>query len=215
MAGAALVARWVVAVAAGGLLVTGLAVLGIELGRKRPAPVERDTGPLASINFVGILGFVGIGLWTASAMSGTLPALPAPIDVAIRIGGIILVALAGGLAAWGLWSIGRQMSSQAEVRPDTELVTAGAFGVVRHPLYLSILLLWTGATLALASWLMAACTAVLAPLFVARSRLEERMLVRHFGDAYVAYARRVPMLLPGRPGRTPRTTRTGGLHSQS
>lgn len=211
----ALLARLVVGAAACGLLVTGLAVLGIERRSERPDPVERDTGPLAAINFVGILGFVAVGLGTAIGMFGTLPPLPAPVDVVLRIAGIVLLGLAGALAAWGLRSIGRQMSSQAEVRPDTALVTSGAFRVVRHPLYLSILLLWTGATLALASWLMAACTAVLVPLFVARSRLEERLLVRHFGEAYVAYARRVPMLLPGRPGRKQRTARTPGLHPQS
>lgn len=59
---------------------------------------------------------------------------------------------------------------------------------------------------------MAACTAALVPLFVARSRLEERMLLRHLGNAYAAYMSRVPMLLPGRPDRKPRTARGPGLH---
>jgi protein-S-isoprenylcysteine O-methyltransferase Ste14 len=191
-------ARFVVAVTATGLLATGLTVLLLELRSKRPEPVERDTGPLAAVNFVGILGFVGVGLGTAIWMGGTFGSLPGWIDAAIRAVGIVFLGLAGFLAAWGLRSIGRQMSSQAEVRPDTQLVTGGAFQVVRHPLYLSILLLWAGGTLALASWFMAACTVVLVPLFVARSRLEERILMRHFGDAYRVYMRKVPMLLPGR-----------------
>jgi protein-S-isoprenylcysteine O-methyltransferase Ste14 len=207
-----LVARWVVGAAGGGLLVTGLTVLVLERKRDRPGPVERDTGPLASVNFVGILGFVGVGLGTAVWGFGTVARLPGWIEATIRGGGILLVWAAGLLAAWGLWSIGRQMSSQAEVRPDTALVTSGAFRVVRHPLYLSILLLWAGGTLALQSWLMAACTAALVPLFVARSRLEERMLLRHFGDAYAAYMRRVPLLLPGHPRRRPRSARDAGLH---
>jgi protein-S-isoprenylcysteine O-methyltransferase Ste14 len=198
---AELVARYVVAAAASGLLVTGLTVLVLELKTMRPSPVERDTGPLASVNFVGILGFVGVGLGTAFWRLGTIASFPGWIDGPIRSGGIILLGLAGLLAAWGLRSIGRQMSSQAEVRPDTELVTDGAFRVVRHPLYLSILLLWAGGALALASWFMAACTAALVPLFVARSRLEERMLMRHFGGTYGAYAANVPMLLPGWPRR--------------
>ncbi len=196
-----LLARFVVAIAAAGLLVTGLTVLVLELRSKRPDPLERDTGPLASVNFVGILGFVGVGPATVIWKLGTLPLFPGWIDGAIRVGGIILLGFAGILAAWGLWSIGRQMSSQAEVRPDTELVTDGAFRLVRHPLYLSILLLWAGGTLALASWFMAACTVVLLPLFVARSRLEERILMRHFGAAYGAYMARVPMLLPAWPSR--------------
>lgn len=201
-----LAARFVVAVAAAGLLVAGLTVLVLELRSKRPDPVERDTGPLATVNFVGILGFVGVGLGTAIWMLGTIPSLPGWLDATIRVGGIVLLGVAGLLAGWGLWSIGRQMSSQAEVRPDTELVTDGAFRVVRHPLYLSILLLWAGGALALASWFMAACTVALVPLFVARSRLEERILMRHFGGAYGAYMASVPMLLPGWPRRGPRST---------
>ncbi len=197
----ALVARFVVAIAASGLLVTGLTVLVLELRSRRPDPLERDTGPLASVNFVGILGFVGMGLATAIWNLWIVPPFPGWIDGAIRLVGIILLGLAGILAAWGLWSIGRQMSSQAEVRPDTQLVTDGAFRVVRHPLDLSVMLLWAGGTLALASWVMAACTVALVPLFVARSRLEERILIHHFGGAYGAYMARVPMLLPAWPSR--------------
>ncbi len=198
-----LVARWGVTAAAVGLLLTGLTVLVLELKSKRPAPVERDTGPLAAVNFVGILGFVGVGLGTANWMLGTIRSIPGWMDGALRVGGLVLLGGAGLLAAWGLLSIGRQMSSQAEVRPDTELKTDGAFRVVRHPLYLSILLLWAGGALALASWFMAACTAALVPLFIARSRLEERILMHHFGSAYRAYMSTVPMLVPAWPRRGP------------
>jgi protein-S-isoprenylcysteine O-methyltransferase Ste14 len=38
--------------------------------------------------------------------------------------------------------------------------------------------------------------AVLVPAFYLRARAEEGILTRHFGDAYIAYAARVPMLLP-------------------
>jgi protein-S-isoprenylcysteine O-methyltransferase Ste14 len=93
------------------------------------------------------------------------------------------------------------MASAAEVRPDTVLVTGGAFGVVRHPLYLSVLLLWAGGALSLLSWAMAGAWLLLVPAFVARARVEERLLGRHFGEGYGAYAARVPMLLPGFRGR--------------
>lgn len=195
-----LMARVVVSASAVALLAVGLGVLAWEATRSAGEAARRDTGPLALVNFVGILGFVGVGLVTAVTMLGTFDPLPEPLDAVARLVGIVAVIAAGLLALWGLRSIGGEMSSQAEVRADTELVTTGAFGLVRHPLYLSILLLWAGASVALLSWFMAACTIALVPPFVARSRLEERLLVDHFGDTYRRYADRVPMLLPSLHG---------------
>ena len=155
---------------------------------------------LAAVNFVGILGFAGVGAASAVWGFGRIRLGLGLGIVVVQVLGVVCLAAAGFLAAWGLLSMGRQMSSQAEVRPDTELVTGGAFGLVRHPLYLSILLLWSGGTLALISWVLALCTLLLVPLFVARSRLEEEILGRHFGPAYASYASGVPMLIP-RPWR--------------
>jgi protein-S-isoprenylcysteine O-methyltransferase Ste14 len=97
--------------------------------------------------------------------------------------------------------MGRHLVAPAEVRPDTELVTVGAFGTVRHPLYDSVLLLWAGASLALMSIVMSAGFVALIPAFYLRARAEEGLLARHFGDAWTAYAERVPMLLPRLRGR--------------
>jgi protein-S-isoprenylcysteine O-methyltransferase Ste14 len=190
-------ARGVVLACALSLLAIGMGVLAFEQLSRRPEPVERERGLLALVNFVGIIGFVVLAIPSAVALVATFGALAEPADAAIRLVGVALLLAAGLLAVWGIRSMGRQMASAAEVRPDTVLVTGGAFGVVRHPLYLSILLLWAGGALALLSWAMAAGWLLLVPAFVARARLEERLLSRHFGEAYAAYAARVPMLLPG------------------
>jgi protein-S-isoprenylcysteine O-methyltransferase Ste14 len=174
-----------------------MGVLAFEELSRRPEPVERDRGPLALVNFVGIIGFIVLGIPSAVAMVATLQALAEPADAAIRLVGIALLLASGLFEVWGIRSMGRQMASAAEVRPDIVLVTGGAFGVVRHPLYLSVLLLWAGGALSLLSWAMAVAWLLLVPAFVARARVEERLLGRHFGEAYGAYAARVPMLVPG------------------
>ncbi len=184
------------ALAATSLLVVGLVVLVYEARRTRPEPIVHDSGPLAAVNYLGILGFAAVGLGSALTALGTLEGQPAEVELPVRVTGILLVWAAGVLAIWGLRSIGRDIASAAEVRPDTRLITSGAFGLVRHPLYLSILAIWAGGALALQSWLMAILVCVLVPLFVARSRLEERILLNRFGGDYAAYASQVPMLLP-------------------
>lgn len=192
-----LAARAVVLACALSLLAIGLGVLAFEELSRRPEPVERERGPLALVNFVGIIGFIVLAIPSAVAMVATLQELAEPADAAIRLVGITLLLASGLFEVWGIRSMGRQMASAAEVRPDTVLVTGGAFGVVRHPLYLSVLLLWAGGALSLLSWAMAVAWLLLVPAFVARARVEERLLSRHFGEAYSAYAARVPMLLPG------------------
>jgi protein-S-isoprenylcysteine O-methyltransferase Ste14 len=192
-----LAARAVVLACALSLLAIGLGVLAFEELSRRPEPVERERGPLALVNFVGIIGFIVLAIPSAVAMVATLQELAEPADAAIRLVGITLLLASGLFEVWGIRSMGRQMASAAEVRPDTVLVTGGAFGVVRHPLYLSVLLLWAGGSLSLLSWAMAVAWLLLVPAFVARARVEERLLSRHFGEAYSAYAARVPMLLPG------------------
>ncbi len=190
-----LFARAIVGAAAVLLGLFGLAELGRERLAARPRPIVRHTGPLAAVNFVGIGGFVLLGAWTAWSKDGTLAIRGRP-GAMLEAFGILVLAGGGALAMWGIRSIGHHLASAAEVRPDTQVVTRGAYGLVRHPLYLSILLLWAGGALALASWILALGCALLVPAVVERCRLEERLLVSYVGESYLAYAARVPMLVP-------------------
>ena len=192
-------ARVVVIACALSLLTFGLAILAVERLSRRSAPVEHETGPLALVNYVGIIGFAVVSLMSAVTMLGTIPAPAGPLYAAAVVIATVFLAVAGFFAVWGYRSLGREFSSEAEVRTDTVLVTHGAFGLVRHPMYLAILLLWAASALALASPVMALCWLALIPAFVARSQAEERILTRHFGNTYATYAARVPMLVPGWP----------------
>jgi len=190
------VARFVVVAAALTQMLAGLAVLVRQVVSRRPAPTERLRGPLGYVNFAGLAGFVvlapivditGIGAWSG---------VPGVGGEAARVVGIVVLASAGLLAAAGVRAMGRHLVAPAEVRPDTELITSGPFGLVRHPLYDSILMLWIGGALALLSPLMAVGAAAFVPAIRMRALAEERLLARHFGDAWSAYAARVPMLVP-------------------
>lgn len=196
-----LVARAVTIGACLGQLVAGVAVLIRERMVSRPAPIERETGPLGLVNYAGISLFIVVGLAVAVTGHGALARLAEPLGAVLRLIGMAVLVDAGVVAGWAVRAMGRHLVAPAEVRPDTELVTAGPFGVIRHPLYMSVLMLWAGGTLALLSPILAIGLAALVPAFYLRARAEERMLTRHFGAAYTAYAARVPMLLPRIRGR--------------
>jgi len=111
---------------------------------------------------------------------------------------MIPVACAGFAFTW--WArihLGRLWSSSVGRKAEHHIVDTGPYGIVRHPIY-------TGITLAsiatavmrgtVAGW---AGTAVMTIGWVVKARLEERFLREQLGrEAYDAYARRVPMLVP-------------------
>lgn len=94
-------------------------------------------------------------------------------------------------------SLGRQWSLGAEVVEGHELVTSGAYGLVRHPIYSAMFGMFLGSGLAVSSWwaLLAGGAVFLAGTAL-RIRSEEDLLVGEFGEMYRDYARRVPALLP-------------------
>lgn len=78
----------------------------------------------------------------------------------------------------------------------TPLAVRGAYRWVRHPLYsLLLVFLWTSPDLTADRLLFNGLFSV---WIVIAARLEERDLVREFGDDYRDYQREVPMLVPWR-----------------
>ncbi len=76
------------------------------------------------------------------------------------------------------------------------LITHGPYRWVRHPLYLSsIMLIWTNPDLSLDRLQLNLLFTV---WVIAGTLLEERKLVARFGQAYRSYQRAVPMLIPWR-----------------
>ncbi len=75
------------------------------------------------------------------------------------------------------------------------LVTGGLYRLVRHPLYtFSFLLIWLSPTVSqnsLTVYIGATLYTLVGAYF------EERKLLREFGEAYAAYKKSTPMLIPG------------------
>ncbi len=68
------------------------------------------------------------------------------------------------------------------------LIKEGVYGYIRHPGYLSLLLVFFGIPLAFGSWVGLIIYGGLAiPLIIHRIRLEERLLEEHFGEEYSTY----------------------------
>jgi protein-S-isoprenylcysteine O-methyltransferase Ste14 len=111
---------------------------------------------------------------------------------------LVLVVAAGLLFTW--WAriyLGRLWSSSVTKKADHRIVDTGPYAIVRHPIYTGILAAIV-ATAAMRGALVSFIgVLVMTYGFTTKARLEERFLREQLGaDAYDAYRRRVPMLIP-------------------
>jgi protein-S-isoprenylcysteine O-methyltransferase Ste14 len=116
---------------------------------------------------------------------------------AIRWLGVVLFAAGGALRIWPVFVLGRRFSGLVAIQPGHTLVTAGLYGVVRHPSYLGLLVNSLGWALAFRSGVGVLLTALLIPPLIARIRAEERLLRSQFGGEYELYRSRTSRLIPG------------------
>ena len=110
----------------------------------------------------------------------------------------VAIACVGLLFTW--WArihLGRLWSSSVGRKADHRVVDTGPYGIVRHPIYSGITLA-SIATAALRGTVAAWLGVVVMTLgWYVKARMEEEFLREELGiEAYAAYARRVPMLLP-------------------
>jgi protein-S-isoprenylcysteine O-methyltransferase Ste14 len=84
----------------------------------------------------------------------------------------------------------------SEIREDSTVIRKGVFNWVRHPIYLSEILLYLGMLLISIS-LAAGVVWLMAIAFLHYiSRHEEKLLLARFGEAYEQYMQEVPMWIP-------------------
>jgi protein-S-isoprenylcysteine O-methyltransferase Ste14 len=109
--------------------------------------------------------------------------------------GAALVVLGVGLAVWARFVIGRNWGNPMAQKENPELVTAGPYAVIRHPIYTGILTAMLGSTIALRPGLFLFFP-LLAVYFIYSARQEEERMALLFPAQYPAYKARTKMLLP-------------------
>ena len=115
-----------------------------------------------------------------------------------RIFPAALLLIAAALLSWtGVAALGRQWRVDAGLNPDHQLIRSGAYSLVRHPIYASMLCLLLGTGLMLTPLVV-----FLPALFIflvgteIRVRIEDGLLAAQFGDKFTGYKRKVPAYIP-------------------
>ncbi len=109
--------------------------------------------------------------------------------------GLALFALGLGFAIWARVHIGRNWGGPMTQKDEPELVTSGPYRLVRHPIYLGILVAGVGTAVAL-SWPWLTAVALAGIYFVYSAVVEERYMTAQFPDTYPEYKRSSKMFVP-------------------
>ncbi len=105
------------------------------------------------------------------------------------------------VAVWLFWrshrDLGGNWSPTLQIRERHELVVSGIYARIRHPMYAAIWLWALAQALLIQNWIAGPPVLLaFAAMYVYRREAEEEMMIERFGDAYRAYAARVPRLFP-------------------
>lgn len=183
---------WVGAVAAWLILVTQPAV--------DPRTLCRRTGP--DKGSAAAIYATMIATQLAAALENRLSwRPPLPMDPVGLVPGLAAVLVGLSLRVWSIQTLGRSFTSTVQVTRGQAVVRSGPYARVRHPSYAGALLVALGTVLLLRSGVgFALLVLAVLPAYRYRIRVEEKALVEELGEAYLAYQREVPALVPVRLG---------------
>ena len=117
---------------------------------------------------------------------------------------IVLTVILGFIAAVSVWSsvaafrkLGKQWNPKARIIEDHDLIVTGPYKIVRHPIYSGMLglMIATGYIIT-KPWVLALAVLLYFIGTLFRIKIEERLLLQHFGKRYINYKSHVKSLIP-------------------
>jgi protein-S-isoprenylcysteine O-methyltransferase Ste14 len=157
----------------------------------------------SSWQFAGIAAFL---LIVAALGSRGIPALR-HLDFAawdyvwprtpfVAIAADIVTGLGLLITLWARYTLGANWSGTVTFKENHELVTGGPYAFVRHPIYTGLLTMLLGALIINGHALGFGVLAIAAAVYWLKAQDEERLMIKHFPDAYPLYKARVRALVP-------------------
>lgn len=190
-------ARWLGALI--GLGTLSIAVVSMLRSLRGPAGREEPGARFAlrsPILLAATLVFVALAVWLWRPLACTLPAAwhtPTLIfGCGLLVGGCLLYL-------WGLRTLGTMFAPSSgfgvRLHAGHRLIVSGPYVIVRHPMYLAVMLAAWGSLLLYLTWASLGFAVLMLGLVV-RARREERVLEDEFGERWREYAGRVPGWIP-------------------
>jgi protein-S-isoprenylcysteine O-methyltransferase Ste14 len=132
-----------------------------------------------------------------------LAIFPDSLDVnpSLEYVGIAMIAIGVVTLFAGFRGLGKSLTANPVPNADGVLVTTGIYSIVRHPIYLGLLIITLGLVISSGVWSQIIVWIALAVLLSYKMRWEEVLLSAKY-KGYAVYMTKVPGLVPGLKPRT-------------
>jgi protein-S-isoprenylcysteine O-methyltransferase Ste14 len=114
----------------------------------------------------------------------------------LRLIGLTVYILFSWIQIWAYKSMGENYAQEILIFKDHRLIEKGPFGIVRHPQYISQILLDLGAGIATLSYILIPLALIELPLLILRAALEEKLLAKNFKDTFDSYKKKTGFMIP-------------------
>lgn len=137
---------------------------------------------------LGILLWKPLPIWVAAGLQFSL-----------SIAGVLILLISLAVYIWGLRTLGKNFNASSgfgvRLMQTHQLVTAGPFRYLRHPMYVAVILAGWGGLLLYHTWSTLVFAVMMLGL-IYRGQTEEKALAQAFGAEWEAYKRKVPGWIP-------------------
>ena len=127
---------------------------------------------------------------------GTLEYEKNPQMINFRLLGLSVYVCFSWIQIWAYKSLGQSYSQEIVVFKDHKLAEKGPFKFIRHPQYLSQILVDLGGGFATLSYILIPIAIVQIPILVMRASFEEKLLSKHFKEEFEQYKKYRGFMLP-------------------
>ena len=140
---------------------------------------------LATLTLIGlILGIFQVGTFTYTNDNMTF-----------RLIGLIFYLIFSWLQIWAYRTLGENYSQEIVILKNHKLVTSGPFKFIRHPQYLSQILMDLGGGIATLSFIVIPIAIIQIPFVIMRANLEEKLLAKHIKE-FSSYKSKSGFMIP-------------------
>lgn len=114
----------------------------------------------------------------------------------VRVTGLIIYLIFSWMQIYSYKSLGDNYAQDILIFKNHRLVNKGPYNIIRHPHYLSQILMDLGGAAATLSYIVFILAIIEIPFIIKRALLEDKILEKHFKDDYKSYKKKTGFMIP-------------------